>query len=150
MAERADLCERVSSNITNLKIEAAELELRIASMTDKAKQVHEAFLKASFEAGAARSANAPVTPFPPGLVPAAVDGFVTGVSVADAIRKSSEVARLQAKANSLKREYEQLQIDIREAERQLTSKRSLIQDQRRDFNGLRCFDLGFSHEVLND
>ena len=54
------------------------------------------------------------------------------------------------RVDSIRSKLSQMELDSDVQKNRLEDQRARIVDSRQDFNKLQCFDLGFSHEVLND
>ena len=137
---RYDICQRIVANIQSMKseLDALEndrrnLELRLQRRQDELDRIFDDALEPGLPIGRA--------PKRPGRVGTGLDiiGALGQVLNDDSPRVIRE---LQSEIGAFMHELERV-------EEQIRRKSELIRNQQGEFNRYGCFNLGFSHEVLN-
>ena len=137
---RVELCRRIVGNIENLDQELAELR-RLKSRLENSQRRADEDLSAALDQSLGTGSG-------PGRRPSRGGRIGTGLDIISAIGQviandnSAEVHRLQS-------EVHRLGAQIREVENRIAGKLYALRDQQAEYNRFDCFDLGFSHAVLD-
>lgn len=137
---RETLCIRIVSNVTGIHQEISELRNRRTTKQDEVQRRQN-------EIGAIiRGANGQATSI--ARLPKRLGSYGVALDVLGAIAQvatddsAQRIQALQSEISALQREGKSIEDAIRLKER-------LLQDQQGEFNSFQCYDMGFSHEVLN-
>ena len=144
MSSRNDLCQEIASQLRDLKRDWRALtnEFERVKYKEQELSVRFAELQAKRERFIALGVSVPARVAVGGPIGAAT-------SVLGAIANANELARLDSQLAMLKPQLQNLRNRLQELERKRTSKMDLIRQYQANFNKYDCFELGFSHELLN-
>ncbi len=140
MASREGQCRLINKNIRQLTQEWRVLNEKIQSAERKIQN-------ATNELRQAENRRDGIVRFVPG--PARRSPYVLGITIIDAIGRSRQIAELNDQIDSLKNRIRRYERERAENEPVRNNKLRLIRQQQQRYNDNNCFELGFSHEVLN-
>ncbi len=137
---RETLCTRIVSNVTGIHQELKQLRKQLRRSQSKIYSLQQ-------EIGTTiRGANSQATSI--ARLPKRLGSYGVAMDVLGAIAlvatddSAQRIQALQSEISALQRERKSIEDAIRLKER-------LLQDQQGEFNSFQCYDMGFSHEVLN-
>jgi len=137
------LCSRIDDNLRNHNKEYKAARNRLKDTRVKLQKLENRLAEAEN--------SVPLPSIPSRILnrnPVGIAGSVA-LSVFGAVVNENARANAQAKVDQLRAEVEATHRRIEELERQRADKEWAISKQQSDFAGNSCFDLGFSHEVMN-
>ena len=137
---RKTLCTRIVGNVTDIHQELKQLRKQLRRSQSKIYSLQQ-------EIGTIiRGANGQATSI--ARLPKRLGSYGVALDVLGAIAQvatddsAQRIQALQSEISALQREGKSIEDAIRLKER-------LLQDQQGEFNSFQCYDMGFSHEVLN-
>ncbi len=142
MSNRNDLCRDIVGEIRDLVREYGLLSERLADIQVRGDRVNGRLAELERERSSVSSASLPAR-----IIDKSPVGV--GVSILEAIAKSRKLAQLDSQIANLAQQRDRLRSAWSRTEGQRAAKLRLIRQYQSNFNQYDCFDLGFSHEVLN-
>ncbi len=143
MQSREVLCSRIDDNLKTLMSELSNLRDRQGELDRDAIRAIQTVQSAESELTAAEAAGG-------GVARAVSRGsFTAALTVIGAVGHNRLVSEAQAKLRTAEAALARIVREQSAVRRRENDKLHIVRQQQTDWNRLDCFDLGFSHGVLN-